>query len=430
MHLLNIHPTPMHNVLPIHSLKSKQKVRRTTTTAMATTLTTDLRLSIAHQTRFGLRLASAISSDPESAATNVAFSPVSLHVALSLVAAGARGATRDQLVAVLGGGGAGEAEALQSLAEQVVQFVLADASINSGPRIAFANGVFVDASLSLKPSFQELAVCNYKSEVQSVDFKTKAPEAASQVNSWVKNVTAGLIEEILPAGSIDNTTRLVLGNALYFKGLWTKKFDESKTKYDDFHLLNGSTVQTPFMSSTNKQYLSSSDGLKVLKLPYQHGGDNRQFSMYILLPEAHDGLSRLAQKLSTEPDFLENRIPTKEVEVGQFMLPKFKTSFGFEANKLLETLGLQLPFSLEANLSEMVNSPKGLYISSVFHKTFVEVDEEGTKAAAATGDVIVERSLPIRMDFVANHPFLFLIREDIAGVVLFIGHVANPVVSS
>uniref|UniRef100_A0A8R7UPA2 Serpin domain-containing protein n=1 Tax=Triticum urartu TaxID=4572 RepID=A0A8R7UPA2_TRIUA len=140
---------------------------------METTLATELHLSITHLTRFGLRLASAISSDPESAATNVAFSPVSLHVALSLVAAGARGATRDQLVAILGDGGAGQAEALHSLAEQVVQSVLADASINCGPRVAFANGVFVDASLSLKPSFQELAVCNYKSKVQSVDFHTK-----------------------------------------------------------------------------------------------------------------------------------------------------------------------------------------------------------------------------------------------------------------
>ncbi|KAI4985963.1 hypothetical protein ZWY2020_018593 [Hordeum vulgare] len=397
---------------------------------MATTLATDLRLSIAHQTRFGLRLASAISSNPDSAATNVAFSPVSLHIALSLVAAGARGATREQLVAVLGGGGAGEAEALQSLAEQVVQFVLADASINSGPRVAFANGVFVDTSLSLKPSFQELAVCKYKSEVQSVDFQTKAPEVASQVNSWVENVTTGLIKEILPAGSIDNNTRLVLGNALYFKGLWTERFEESKTKYDDFHLFNGSTIQTPFMSSTNKQYISSFDGLKVLKLPYQHGGDKRQFSMYILLPEAHDGLQSLSKRLSTEPEFIENHMPTEKVEVGHFMLPKFKISSGFEASNLLKSLGVQLPFSMEANLSEMVNSPMGLYLSSVFHKTFVEVDEEGTKAAAATIVGIQQQSLPLRMDFVANHPFMFLIREDIAGVVLFIGHVANPLVSS
>ncbi|KAF7061830.1 hypothetical protein CFC21_068494 [Triticum aestivum] len=158
-------------------------------------------------------------------------------------------------------------------------------------------------------------------------------------------------------------------------------------------------------------------------------GDKRQFFMYILLREAHDGLSSLSKRLSTEPEFIENHIPIEMVEVGQFMLPKFKIPFGFEASNLLKGLGLQLPFSMEASLSEMVNSLVGLFIASAFHKTFVEVDEEGTKAAAATSVVIVHQSQPSRMDFVANHPFLFLIREDITGVVLFIGHVANPLVS-
>ncbi|VAI71966.1 unnamed protein product [Triticum turgidum subsp. durum] len=343
---------------------------------MATTLATDVRLSVAHQTRFALRLASAISSDPESATGNVAFSPVSLHVALSLITAGAGGTTRDQLVAILGNENAGGPEGLHSLADQVVQLVLADASITGGPRIAFANGVFVDASLSLKPSFQELAVCNYKSEVQSVDFKNKAPEVASQVNSWVENVTTGLIREILPKGSIDYTTRL------------------------------------------------------VLKIPYQKGGDNRQFSMYILLPKRRDGLWTLAKRLSTESEFIDKHIPTEKVVVEQFMLPKFKISFGFEATNLLKSLGLQLPFSTEANLSEMVNSHVGLFISSIFHKSFVEVNEQGTEAAAATSVAIEQQQMPIVMDFVADHPFLFLIREDVIGVVLFIGHVANPLVSS
>ncbi|VAI71967.1 unnamed protein product [Triticum turgidum subsp. durum] len=258
----------------------------------------------------------------------------------------------------------------------------------------------------------------------------RAPEVASQVNSWVENVTTGLIREILPKGSIDYTTRLVLGNALYFKGLWTEKFDESKTKYDKFHLLNGDTVQTPFMSSTNKQYISSSDGLKVLKIPYQKGGDNRQFSMYILLPKRRDGLWTLAKRLSTESEFIDKHIPTEKVVVEQFMLPKFKISFGFEATNLLKSLGLQLPFSTEANLSEMVNSHVGLFISSIFHKSFVEVNEQGTEAAAATSVAIEQQQMPIVMDFVADHPFLFLIREDVIGVVLFIGHVANPLVSS
>jgi serpin B len=137
--------------------------------------TTDIRLSIAHQTRFALRLASAISSpsNPDGAAGNAVFSPLSLHVALSLVAAGAGGATRDQLAAALGADGPGEAEKLHALAERVVQLVVADASAEGGPRVAFANSVFADSSMPLKPSFKEIAVGKYKAETNSVDFQTK-----------------------------------------------------------------------------------------------------------------------------------------------------------------------------------------------------------------------------------------------------------------
>ncbi|VAI21034.1 unnamed protein product [Triticum turgidum subsp. durum] len=398
---------------------------------MATTLATDVRLSIAHQTRFALRLASTISSNPKSAASNAVFSPVSLHVALSLLAAGAGSATRDQLVTTLG---TGEVEGLHALAEQVVQFVLADASSAGGPHVAFANGVFVDASLLLKPSFQELAVCKYKAETQSVDFQTKAAEVATQVNSWVEKVTSGRIKDILPSGSVDNTTKLVLANALYFKGAWTDQFDSSGTKNDYFYLPDGSSVQTPFMSSMDDQYLSSSDGLKVLKLPYKQGGDKRQFSMYILLPEAPGGLSNLAEKLSAEPDFLERHIPRQRVALRQFKLPKFKISFETEASDLLKCLGLQLPFSNEADFSEMVDSPMahGLRVSSVFHQAFVEVNEQGTEAAASTAIkmALLQARPPSVMDFIADHPFLFLLREDISGVVLFMGHVVNPLLSS
>ena len=137
---------------------------------MATTVATDIRRSVAHQTHFAFHLASAISSNPEYAAANAAYSPLSLHLGLSLVAAGTAGATHEHLVAVLG---SGDAEGLHALAEQVVQLVLADASGAGGPRVASANGVFVNKSLSLKPSFKELAVGSYKADVLSADFRTK-----------------------------------------------------------------------------------------------------------------------------------------------------------------------------------------------------------------------------------------------------------------
>jgi serpin B len=137
--------------------------------------TTDIRLLIEHQTRFALRLASAMSSSSglKGSSGNVVFSPLSLHVALSLLAAGAGGATRDKIAATIGAAGPGNAEGLHELSEMVVQVVLADASAAGGPRVAFANGVFVDASLPLKPSFKDIAVGKYKAETQSVDFQTK-----------------------------------------------------------------------------------------------------------------------------------------------------------------------------------------------------------------------------------------------------------------
>ncbi|TVU46163.1 hypothetical protein EJB05_05682, partial [Eragrostis curvula] len=383
-------------------------------------------LSVAHQTRFALCLAAALSSPSASpAATNVAFSPLSLQVVLSLLTAGAGGATRDQLADTLGGG---TAEGLHALAEQMLQVVLADESGAGGPRVAFANGVFVDSSLKLKPAFEDVAAGKYKAETRSVDFQEKSEEAAGQVNSWVNRVTSGLIKDLLPPGSVDETTGLVLGNALYFKGSWAEKFDASKTKDGKFHLLDGNSVRVPFMSSTEDQYIAFYKDLKVLRLPYQQGGDKRQFSMYILLPEAQDGLWSLAEKLSSEPEFLENHIPMGDVPVRKFKVPKFKISFGFEASNLLKGLGLQLPFSAEADLSEMVDSPiaENLRLSSIFHKSFVEVNEEGTEAAAASAGKVMWLSYTAPVDFVADHPFLFLIREDTTGAVLFVGHVANP----
>ncbi|MBA0745820.1 hypothetical protein Gogos_008379 [Gossypium gossypioides] len=247
---------------------------------------------------------------------------------------------------------------------------------------------------------------------------------------WAEKETNGLIKEVLPPGSVDASTRLIFANALYFKGAWNEAFDASKTKDHDFHLINGSSVKVPFMTSKKKQAVSAYDGFKVLGLPYKQGNDKRRFSMYFFLPDAKDGLPALVEKVSSESGFLERHLPYQPVEVGEFRIPRFKISFGLKASEVLKRLGLVLPFSGEGGLTEMVDSPQGrdLYVSNIFHKSFIEVNEEGTEAAAATSAVIALRSLriPQTIDFVADHPFLFLIRENATGVVLFIGHVLNP----
>ncbi|KAG6538972.1 serpin-ZXA-like [Zingiber officinale] len=389
----------------------------------------DLGESIARQTSFPIRLSmhvgSAVASD-----CNLVSSPLSVHLVLALVAAGSKGRTLDEMLSLLGLS-SGKLADLNSLSSQIVSLVLADGSPSGGPRVSFANGVFVDSSVTLKPSFNDIVANAFKAEVKAVDFRTKADAVANEINSWVENVTSNLIKELLPPGSVDSDTRLVLGNALYFKGSWTEKFDASKTIHSEFYLLNGTSVEVAFMTSGKQQFLASYDGFKVLRLPYNQGEDKRSFSMYIFLPDAKDGLWSLEQKLNSESELLTRFLPKRKVEVNKFKLPKFKISFGFEASAVLKSLGLLLPFSGDADLSEMVDSPIGhsLYVSSIFHKSFIEVNEEGTEAAAASAAVFMMRSMPLRMDpldFEADHPFMFLIREDTTGALLFTGHVLNP----
>ncbi|XP_022996602.1 serpin-ZX isoform X1 [Cucurbita maxima] len=364
----------------------------------------------------------------EAKASNVILSPLSIHVLLSLVAAGSKGPPLDQLLSFLK---SDSTDNLNSFASQIVATVFADASPSGGPRLAFANGVWVDQSLSLKPSFQQVVDTVYKALLCQADFKTKTVEVISEVNSWAEKQTNGLITELLPPGSIDSLSKLILANALYFKGAWEEEFDASKTEKREFYLLDGKSVEVPFMTSKKKQYVAAFNGFKVLALPYKQGSDPRRFSMYIFLPDSKDGLPHLIEKLDSQSGFIDSHIPYEKVKVGEFKVPKFKFSFGIEVSNVLKGLGLVLPFT-EGGLLEMVDSPlaQGLHVSKIFHKAFIEVNEEGTEAAAASAAVIAYRSMAFGdiIDFVANRPFLFLIREDKTGTVLFTGQVLNPLV--
>ncbi|KAK3423096.1 hypothetical protein EUGRSUZ_F00035 [Eucalyptus grandis] len=386
----------------------------------------DLRELIANQTSVALSLSKQLLLTGAKD-SNLVFSPLSIHVVLSLIAAGCTGPTQNQLLSFLK---TKSTDHLNSFASQLITVVLADGSAAGGPKLSFVNGVWIDKSLPLRPSFKQVVDASYKADTNLADFKTKAIEVTSEVNTWAQKKTSGLIKEVLPAGSVDGTTRLIFANALYFKGAWNEKFNSSKTRDNDFFLLNGSSVQVPFMTSKNKQILQEYDGFKVLGLPYKQGKDRRHFSMYLFLPNARDGLLALVEKISSEFDFLDRHLPHKEVEVGEFRIPKFKISFGFEASKDLKKLGLVLPFLGQGGLMEMVDSPEGrsLYVSSLFHKSFIEVNEEGTEAAAASAGVVTLRSIdsPENIDFVADHPFLFLVREDTTGAILFLGQVLNP----
>ncbi|KAL8466267.1 hypothetical protein ACS0TY_035399 [Phlomoides rotata] len=370
-----------------------------------------LQESIVNQTDVSFSLAKhAISTHAKDA--NLVFSPLSIHVVLGLIASGSSGPTQHQILGFLK---STSTEELNSLSSQIATVVLDDGAPLGGPRLSLANGVW----------FKQTLENDYKAASAHVDFQNKGFEVIKEVNTWADKETNSLIKEILPYDSVDGNTRLIFANAVYFKGVWNQKLDASVTKNHDFFLLNGSSVQAPFLTSKEKQYVDAFDGFKVLGLPYKQGEDKRKFSMYLFLPDAKDGLSHLIDKVSSTSGFIDRHLPYDQVEVDNFRIPKFKIDFGFEASKVLKGQGVVLPFSAGGDLSEMVDSCVGqdLYVKNIFHKSFIEVNEEGTEAAAASACEVCDC---IAEDFVADHPFLFIIREDLTGVVLFIGQLLNP----
>ncbi|XP_010429663.1 PREDICTED: serpin-Z3-like [Camelina sativa] len=356
---------------------------------------------------------------------NLVFSPTSINVLLSLIAAGSNSVTKEQILSFL-----------MSPSTDHLNSALAKLTDGGTERsdlcLSAANGVWMDKSVSLKPSFKELLENSYNATCSQVDFATKPGEVIDEVNTWADVHTNGLIKDILSRDCMETietirSSTLILANAVYFKASWGRKFDANLTKDNDFHLLDGNTVKVPFMTSYKDQYLRGYDGFQVLRLPYVE--DQRQFSMYIYLPNDKDGLAALLENISSEPGFLDNHIPLHRISVDAFRIPKFNFSFEFTASKVLKEMGLNLPFSDEGNLTEMVDSSwKGdsLYVSSILHKACIEVDEEGTEAAAVSVAIMVPQCLMRNPDFIADHPFLFTVKEDKSGVILFMGQVLDP----
>ncbi|KEH22516.1 serpin-like protein [Medicago truncatula] len=385
--------------------------------------------SFTNLTNISMNITKHLLSNQKLKEENVVFSPLSLNTVLSMIATGSEGPTQKQLLSFLQSESTGD---LKSLCSQLVSSVLSDGAPAGGPCLSYVNGVWVEQTIPLQPSFKQLMNTDFKAAFAAVDFVNKANEVGEEVNFWAEKETKGLIKNLLPPGSVNSLTRLIFANALYFKGVWKQQFDTTKTKDYDFDLLNGKSVKVPFMTSKNDQFISSLDGFKVLGLPYKQGKDERAFSIYFFLPDKKDGLSNLIDKVASDSEFLERNLPRRKVEVGKFRIPRFNISFEIEASELLKKLGLALPFTL-GGLTKMVDSPisQELYVSGIFQKSFIEVNEEGTKAAAVTVSFISSRSRyspppPPPIDFVADHPFLFLIREEFSGTILFVGKVVNP----
>ena len=340
---------------------------------------------------------------------NLFLSPLSASMALGMTMNGAAGETWNQMRDVLGFGGLSEEEinaAYQSLLELLVGL---DPSVET----AIGNSVWTRQGFPVHADFLAAVRASFDAEVAEIDFAN--PSASGRINGWVRSATNGRIEDIVPA-VIPADVVMYLINAIYFKAPWTLRFDPADTRDAPFHLDDGSTRTVPLMNLRRDLPHFGNDRFQAVDLPY--GG--AAFSMTIVLPQPDVRVDDLAASLdaATWQD-MTGGFRERDIEV---FLPRFRMAYERTLNDDLAALGMVDAFDHRADLSRL--SPVGgLWISSVRQKSWVDVNEEGTEAAAATVVTVVESAPP---DFRADRPFLFFIRERLSGTILFAGKFASP----
>ncbi|MDD3148057.1 MAG: serpin family protein [Candidatus Riflebacteria bacterium] len=347
---------------------------------------------------------------------NVFLSPYSIDVAFNMAMAGASDATLDEFLSVLGHAD-GEETAQKNTGELLgfINSIQAKGDIT----LAAANAIWPDIKFSLLPLFVETLKNVYQVDMQSLDFAGNKSEVVQTINSWVKEKTAGKIEGPMTEGMVDEKTGMILINAIYFKGNWAEKFEKSATRPADFHISPAKTVKVNMMRQSGDFRFYSCSEFKALEMLY--AGDD--LSMMVLLPAEGLNIANLSEKLS--PEFLTrvaNSMHKTEVIVG---VPSFKLETEFGLNNAIQALGLAKAFDSKAEFKRITDK-SGLFISSAIHKAFVEVNEEGTEAAAITMLEVQPESYSEPDEFIADRPFVFIIRERQTGCILFMGTLVNP----
>ena len=367
---------------------------------------------VSGNTEFALELYRALGTT----SGNLFSSPYSISTALAMTYAGARGNTATQM-----------ARALHFLLEQEMlhsSFAALQARLNQlesthDIQLKIANTLFPHKRYAFLEEFLTLTKQFYGARITPLDYAN--PEAARQtINTWVEDKTESKIKDLIPPRILDDLTRLVLVNAIYFKGNWANPFYENITSEAPFWIASDRHVDARMMSQKDTFKYFEDANLQVLELPYI-GND---LSMLILLPREIGGLEKLETRLTRETlDRWINNLRMREVIV---CLPRFEMTFPFRLDDTLQTLGLVDAFDMnKANFSGMDGS-RELYIGAVLHKAFVAVDEKGTEAAAATAVIMQLRAMTIPPTFRADHPFVFLIRENSTGSILFLGRMVAP----
>ena len=353
---------------------------------------------------------------------NILFSPFSISSAFAPVYEGAGGETADEIESVLY-----FPENRDILREEYRKI---NAGINAGDpdyELSIANALWAEKTYPFLEAYVNITKEYYSANTTDLDFKNNLEESRLTINIWARKETKDRILELVPSGMINQDSKLVVTNAIFFKGIWTQKFDENKTIDTEFTTASGNQVKVPMMQRTATYGYAETGDLQALKMPYEHE-TGKELSMFIILPKEND-----LQAVEETFDFkkfkeIEDSMKSEKVNL---LFPKFKLDTGYLFSDILKNMGIRSAFSdSEADLSGM-DGTGGLYISEVIHKAFIEVDEEGTEAAAATAVVMHTAAPPPGYSrpvytFRADHPFIFLIEDDETGNILFTGRIANP----
>lgn len=340
---------------------------------------------------------------------NVFISPLSMSIALGMVRNGADGATLQEIEQALRLGGMSNDE-INEYYKIMREGLL---SVDPKTKLNIANSIWYRTGFPVKSDFLTINKNYFNAEVRALDFT--APGAVDIINSWCANATNDLIKK--PLDRISADAMLYLINAIYFKGIWVKQFDSKKTYKTDFLAENGLRTQVDMMMQKDTFLYAEDEKAQYLDMPY----GNKAFSMTVLLPKDGVTTGQLLEDLTADKfSGLYQSMQRQEVNV---YFPKFKMENKYEMKDPMRALGMQLAFADEADFSPI--SDIRLLISRIIHSTYVEVDEVGTEAAAVTIVEFETTSMPSTPFFVANKPFIFLIREKSTGVILFAGKKGN-----
>ncbi|HKB39083.1 MAG TPA: serpin family protein [Gemmataceae bacterium] len=349
---------------------------------------------------------------------NLFFSPYSISTALAMTYAGARGDTADEMAKALHF--PLELDRLAPAFGTLYKQINGDGK-KRGYELSIANALWGQKGFAFKKEFINTTRANFGAGLREVDFKNAPEEARTTINEWVEKQTKDKIKDLFPKGTVTSDMRLALTNAIYFKGDWDEQFKKDATRNEAFKLSGKDSVKTPLMNKEGRFGYLDADTFQALEMPYK----GKDLSMVVLLPKKVDGLADL-EKLMTA-DKLSGWIGRLRQQKVIVTLPKFKVTKQFTLNDVLGKMGMKRAFTEGADFSG-ITSDTDLMISVVVHKAFVDVNEQGTEAAAATGVGIVATSAapaptPV---FRADHPFLFLIRDMQSGSILFMGRLADP----